>query len=84
MVLRNPIKERDTWKGKNEAMEQKCSTYHKKLGDFLEKTKLTEPLQEKEKMHNSPSTLVSQVAELESPFEAKKISVKKLLMMLLR
>lgn len=34
--LGNPSKERDTWKGKCEAMEQKFLTFHKDLAEFVE------------------------------------------------
>lgn len=58
----NPTKERGTWKGKCEVMEQSLSSFQKELVELREKVKLVEALQEEAKIHDSPSTLVRWIA----------------------
>lgn len=57
--ISNSSKERDTKKGKEEAMELKCPTLQKKLIAVYEDVKVSNSLQEAEKTHDSPSTLLS-------------------------
>lgn len=42
LVVDNPSSERDTWKGKCEAMEPKCLDFLKELPDLREKAKFSD------------------------------------------
>lgn len=50
LALGNPSKERDTWKGKCENIENKCSKFSKEIVSLQEKVSHVEVLQEEEKV----------------------------------
>lgn len=59
-----PTKERDTWAGKYEVMNLRCSTLYEDLITLYEKAKDVYSLQEEEKIYDSPCTLVARVTKL--------------------
>lgn len=61
----SPFKQRDTWKGKIEAMELKCTNLHKELLALQEEVNATNSLQEVVKVHDSSSTPEARVAKFE-------------------
>lgn len=57
LVPGNPPKEIDIWKGKCEAMENKCITFKNEVAKLKEKAKLANSLQEDAKTYDFPSTM---------------------------
>lgn len=61
----------DTWKVKCKTIEQRCFDFHKEFAELREKVKLAGSLQDGAKTHNTPSTLVKRVTELENTLKAE-------------
>lgn len=57
LALGNSSKDRETWKGKCEAMKHMRYVLQPKFVALQEKTKLVDSLQEEDKLHGPPSTL---------------------------
>lgn len=63
LAMGNPSKERDTWKEKCEALDQKLTKFQEETSAIREKVCCIEAFQEEAKIHDSPSTFGFQKKE---------------------